>query len=167
MSAASGVASTAQNYEQLSYGGQASQWRGQHQQVIIPGGSTRTLNAKDAGALCVFDSAAGVVYTLPPPVIGMTFRFATTVTITSNAAAVVTDAATTFLTGGIWCGNSGAATGEMFAGNGTSFIKTTSNGTTTGGIIGDWLEFIAISTTVWFVHGAVNVTGTAATPFST
>lgn len=166
MSAASGVASVAQNYEQLAYGS-TSQWRGQHRQVIIPGGATRTLLPKEAGSLCVFDSAAGVVYTLPPPVIGMEFNFGVTVTITSAAAAVVTNAATVFLTGGIWVGNSGAATGEMFAGNGTSFIKTTSNGSTTGGIIGDYLTFTAISTTVWFVHGVCNGTGTVATPFST
>lgn len=168
MSAASGVSSTfALALEQLSYGGTGSQWRGQHRQVIADAVATRTLLPKEAGALCMFDRAAGVVYTLPAPVIGMEFNFGTSVTITSGAASVVTDAATTFLTGGLWLGNSAAATGEFFAGNGTSFIKTTSNGTTTGGIIGDYLTFTAISSTVWFVHGVLNQTGTAATAFST
>jgi hypothetical protein len=166
MSAASGVSSTAQNYEQLSYGGAASQHRGQHRQVIADAVATRTLLPKEAGALCMFDRAAGVVYTLPAPVIGMEFHFATSVTITSNAASVVTDAATTFMNGGIWCGNSGAATGEFFAADGTTKVKTTSNGSTTGGIIGDYYTVTAISSTVWFVHGVVNVTGTAATPFA-
>lgn len=167
MSAASGTSSTAQNYEQLSYGSKASQWRGQHAQIVADAVATRTLLAKEAGGLFLFDRAAGVVYTLPVPVIGMTFRFATTVTRTTNAHSVVTDAATTFLTGGIWVGNSGATTGKYFAGDGTTFIKTTSNGSTTGGIIGDHLTFTAISTTVWFVSGVVNATGTEATPFST
>lgn len=167
MSAASGVSNVAQNYEQLSYGGNASQWRGVHRHIIADAVATRTLLAKEAGALCAFDLAAGVVYTLPAPVIGMEFNFITTVTRTSNAHSVVTDAATTFLTGGIWVGNSGAATGKYFAGNGTTFVKTTSNGTTTGGIIGDRLTFIAISSTVWFASGVLNATGTEATPFST
>lgn len=167
MSAASGVSGVAQNFEQLSYGGKASQWRGQHRQIIADAVATRTLLPKEAGALCFFDLAAGVVYTLPAPVIGMEFHFATSVTRTSNAHTVITDVATTFLTGGAWVGNSGAATGKMFAGNGTSFIKHTSNGSTTGGVIGDYAVFTAISTSVWFVHSLLNGTGTEATPFST
>ena len=166
MSAASGVSSTAQNYEQLSYGGIASQWRGQHSQVIADAVATRTLLPKEAGALCMFDSAAGVVYTLPTPVVGMIFNFGTTVSRTSNAHKIITNLATEFLTGGLWLGNSAAATGEFFAGDGTSLRAVSSNGTTTGGIIGDAYTVIGISTTVWFVRGVLNQTGTAATPFA-
>lgn len=167
MSAASGVSSTAQNYEQLSAGGPASQWRGQHRQIIADAVATRVLLPKEAGALCMYDLAAGVAYTLPAPVIGMEFNFGVSVTRTSNAHKVTTDAATSFITGGIWLGNSGAATGEFFAADGTTIIKVTSNGTTTGGIIGDYYTLTAISSTVWFAHGQMNQTGTAATPFST
>lgn len=167
MTAASGVSSTAQNYEQVSYGGAASQWRGQHSQVIADAVATRTLLPKEAGALCMFDSAAGVIYTLPAPVIGMMFRFGTSVTRTSNAHKIITSAATEFLTGGLFLGNSAAATGEFFAADGTTIRACSSNGTTTGGIIGDAYEVIAISTTVWFCRGVLNQTGTAATPFAT
>lgn len=166
MSAASGVSSTAQNYEQLSYGGSASQWRGQHRQVIADGVATRTLVPKEAGSLCMFDLAAGVIYTLPTPVIGMSFQFGTSVTRTSGAHKIITNLSTEFLTGGLFLGNSAAATGEFFAADGTTIRASSSNGTTTGGIIGDSYEVVAISTTVWFVRGVLNQTGTAATPFA-
>jgi hypothetical protein len=169
MSAASGVSSTAQNYEQLSYGGAASQHRGQHRQIIADAVATRTLLPKEAGALCMFDVAAGVVYTLPSPVIGMTFQFGTSVSRTSNAHKIITSTSTgtEFLTGGLFLGNSAAATGEFFAADGTTIRAVSSNGTTTGGIIGDSYEVVAISSTVWFVRGVLNQTGTAATPFAT
>lgn len=166
MSAASGVSSTAQNYEQVSYGGNASQWRGQHRQVIADAVATRTLLPKEAGALCMIDSAAGVIYTLPAPVIGMEFNFAVSVTRTSNAHKIITSAATEFLNGGVFLGNSAAATGEFFAADGTTIRALSSNGTTTGGIIGDFYTVTAISTTVWFIRGVLNQTGTAATPFA-
>jgi len=167
MTAASGVSSVAQNYEQISYGGSASQWRGQHVQVIADAVATRTLLPKEAGALCLFDTAAGCIYTLPSPVVGMIFRFGVTVSRTSNAQKIITSSATEFLTGGIALVNSGATTGEFFAADGSTIRALSSNGTTTGGIIGDYYELTAISSTVWFVRGTLNQTGTAATPFAT
>jgi len=140
---------------------------GQFRQVIDGVGATRTLAPAESGSLCLFDSAAGVVYTLPAPVVGMQFEFLTKTTITSNSAKIVTDAATTFMTGGLATVNSGAATGQFFAANGTTHRSTNGNGTTTGGIIGDLIRCTAISSTVWAVDGVVNNTGTAATPFAT
>ena len=140
---------------------------GQYRQVIDAVGATRTLAPEESGALCMFDSAAGVVYTLPAPVVGMQFEFLTKTTITSNSAKIITDAATTFMVGGLATVNSGAATGQFFAANGTTHRSTNGNGTTTGGIIGDRIRCTAISSTVWAVDGVVNNTGTAATPFAT
>ena len=140
---------------------------GQFCQVIDGVGATRTLAPEESGALCLFDSAAGVVYTLPAPQVGMRFEFLTKTTITSNSAKVLTDAATTFLVGGVALSNSGATTGQFFAGNGTTHRSTNGNGTTTGGVIGDRLRFTAISSTQWAVDGVMNQTGTAATPFAT
>lgn len=140
---------------------------GQFRQVIDAVGATRTLTPDESGALCLFDAAAGVVYTLPPPQVGMWFEFATKVTITSNSAKVLTDAATTFMVGGAALINSGAATGQFFAANGTTHRSVNGNGTTTGGIIGDRVKVTAISSTLWQVEGVMNQTGTAATPFAT
>lgn len=167
MSAASGVSSTAQNYEQVSYGGSASQWRGQHRQIIADAVATRTLLPKEAGSICMFDTAAGCIYTLPTPVIGMEFNFAVSVTRTSNAHKVITSLSTEFINGGIFLGNSAAATGEFFAADGTTIRALSSNGTTTGGIIGDCYRVVAYSATQWLVEGLLIQSGTAATPFAT
>lgn len=140
---------------------------GQFRQVIDGVGATRTLAPEESGALCLFDSAAGVVYTLPAPQVGMQFEFLTKVTITSNSAKVITDSASTFVVGGAALVNSGAATGQFFAANGTTHRSINGNGTTTGGIIGDRIRFTAISSTVWAVDAVMNQTGTAATPFAT
>jgi hypothetical protein len=154
------------SYPRLTPGG-PSVLTGAHRQVIDNVGATRTLAPEECGALCLFDSAAGNVFTLPAPAVGLWYEFAVKVTITSNSAKVLTDAATTFMVGGVALVNSGAATGQFFAGNGTTHRSTNGNGTTTGGIIGDSVIVTAISSTLRQVKGVMNQTGTAATPFAT
>lgn len=135
-------------------------------------GSTLTLSAAQSGMTFLFDRAAGIVYTLPKPVPGMTFDFVITVTITSNAATVQTDGASTFIQGNILGSVSGAASNGAanltgWVCNGTSHIKVTMNGTTTGGILGTRLHFVAVSATVWQVDGLAIQTVAIATPCST
>lgn len=162
------ASNTLQNYEQLSYGAPGlSMHRGQARQVISDGVATRTLTAKESGALCCLDLAAGVTYTLPTPVAGMTFEFITTVTRTSNAHKTITNLATEFLLGAIGTMNNAATTAEAFAADGSTIRALSSNGTTTGGIIGDRYRVTAISATQWFVEGLLINSGTAATPFAT
>lgn len=161
------ASTTAQNYEQLSYGGAASQWRGQHRQVIGDAVATRTLTAKEAGALCLLDAAAGVVYTLPTPVIGMTFEFLVTVSVTSNAHKIITNLATEFLLGEVFAYTTATASGAGFAANGTTIRALSANGTTTGGLIGETYKVTALSSTVWAITGATVGSGTIATPFAT
>lgn len=150
----------------VSAGGPAAAL-GMFRQVIDGVGATRTLAPDESGALCLFDSAAGVVYTLPPPQVGMQFEFLVKTTITSNAAKIITDAATTFLVGAVVSANSGATTTTAYPANGTTIRALSSNGTTTGGTIGDRYKVTAISSTVWAIDGQVVATGTTATPFAT
>lgn len=143
---------------------------GGYRQVIDGVGATRTLAPEESGALCLFDRAAGVIYTLPAPslqAIGMTFEFLTTVTVTSNNAKVVTDAATSFLLGSVVSANSGATTTTAYPANGTTIRSLTANGTTTGGTIGDRFKVTCISATQWAIDGQVIATGVTATPFAT
>lgn len=140
---------------------------GQHRQVIDAVGASRTLAPEESGALCLFDAATGQVFTLPAPVVGMQFEFLVKVTITSGSSKVLTDSAATFLVGGAGLLNSGAATGQFFAANGTTHRSVNGNGSTTGGIIGDRVRFTATSSTLWQVDGLMNQTGTAASPFAT
>jgi hypothetical protein len=157
-----------QDYEQLSYGGPGlSMHRARAQQIISGVGATRTLTAKESGALCLFDRAAGVVYTLPAPVVGMEFEFATTVTITSNAAKVITNSASVFLLGVVNIILVAAATTLAAAFNGTTHVAISSNGTTTGGVIGDRFKVTALSSTQWAITGIVSGSGSLATPAAT
>lgn len=135
--------------------------------LVISGQVTaRTLLASESGALCLFDAAAGIIYTLPAPVIGLYYDFWTTVTITSNNATVITDAGTTFVMGAASLVVDNSATGKGFQGNGSSHIKIQSNGTTTGGVLGSWFRAVCVSATKWSINGTLMASGTIATPFA-
>lgn len=141
---------------------------GQHREVIQSQGSTRTLLAEESGSLCVFDRAAGIVFTLPAPVEGMQFDFVVKTSITSNAAKVITNAATVFLTGAIMTGSlTLAEAGACFAGDGSTHVAISMNGSTTGGLKGGRIRFTALSATSWYVEGIAVGSGTTATMFAT
>lgn len=141
---------------------------GQKRQVIQSVGATRTLAAKESGALCLFDRAAGVVYTLPAPQEGMFFDFMATVSVTSNAYKTITDAATTFLVGGVTISSlTVAEAGDFFVANGTTHVSISEDGATKGGLVGGAYRVTAISSTQWVVKGVTVGAGTLADPFAT
>lgn len=158
------ASTVAQNYEQVSYGGNASQWRGQHRQIISDNVAARNLLAKESGAMVIFDLAT-VTYTLPAPFPGMYFEFRTGTTATAQK--IITDAATTFLLGAVQVYTIATASAGGFAANGTTIRSWTSNGTTQGGLVGDRFTVTAINTTQWFVEGLLVGSGTIATGFAT
>lgn len=142
--------------------------------VTASGGTTRTLTTAGSSSYNLFDSAAGITYTLPAPVVGLTFNFIWTVTQSSSNHVVITDAGTTFLVGGceMFSGTdvtpSATLGPKFFAANGTNHVKFSSNATTTGTAIGSWLRLVCVSSTLWFVSGAIDSpSGSIATPFST
>jgi len=139
---------------------------GQHKNVIQSVGATRTLLANESGSLCLFDRAAGNVYTLPVPIVGMQFEFLTTVAVTSNAQKVITDAATTFLLGCVTSGELAAAM-DVFQANGSTHVAISSNGSTTGGLIGSRYKVVCVSSTIWTIEGVIVGSGTLADPFAT
>lgn len=143
--------------------------------VTASGGATRTLAASTSGSVNLFDAATSIAYTLPAPVVGLYYDFLWTVLETGGQAHnIVTDAGTTFLAGYIHMISDVNVTPSAtlgpkgFAGDGSSHVKVTMNGTTTGGGVGTLLRATCISTTVWHVSGVVrSPSGTIATPFST
>ena len=143
--------------------------RGLHREIISGVGATRTLLAKESGALCLFDRAAGVVYTLPTPVEGMQFEFLATVAVTSNAYKVITATpASQFLLGGVIMGDvTVAQSGDYFEADGTTIVAISEDGATKGGLLGDHFVLTAVSTTQWVIHGVLHGAGTLATPFAT
>lgn len=142
---------------------------GLHREVIQSVGATRTLLAEESGALCLFDRAAGVVYTLPTPVEGMQFMFSSTVLVTSNSYKIITATpASQFLIGSLMGGSLTVAdSGDVFQADGTTHVAITMGGSTTGGLVGGSIKLTAISTTQWLVEGDFVASGTVATPFAT
>lgn len=140
--------------------------------VIAPSSTTttRVLKAEETGATCLFDRAAGLVYTLPAPELGLYFDFDIRTTITSNSA-TVNAGATRFITGALLSIDTDTANAAVgFVANGTSHISIAMNGTTTGGVAGTKFRVECISTTastrVWMVSGNVLGSGVVATPFA-
>jgi hypothetical protein len=157
-----------QDYEQVSA---RSPGLAQHtayaQEVIQSVGATRTLLPRESGALCLLDRAAGVVYTLPTPVVGMTFKFLATVSVTSNAYKVITSSAAIFLVGAVVASSLTAGAQDTFVANGTTHVAISAAGVTTGGLVGEYYEVTAISATQWAIHGVTQGSGTLADPFAT
>lgn len=156
--------------ERLNYGAPAGCIAtGLHRQVIQSVGATRTLLPEESGSLCLFDRAAGVVYTLPTPVEGMYFDFMATVSVTSNAYKTITaTTASEFIVGGIGILSlTVAEAGDFFVANGSTHVAISEDGATKGGLVGGTYRLTAISTTQWAITGISVGAGTLADPFAT
>jgi hypothetical protein len=131
-----------------------------------------TLTASQSTTLCVFSTAAGQLYTLPAPVVGLSFDFFVQTTATSLSHKVITNAGTVFLVGAISYGildtTPGANPGPKFtAADGSTIVSIAMNGSTTGGVAGTYFTCTCISATQWLISGLVIASGTISTPFST
>lgn len=141
---------------------------GIHREVIQSVGATRTLLAEESGSLCLFDRAAGNVFTLPAPVEGMQFEFTATVAVTTNAYKIITNSASVFMLGSVTIGSlTVAESGDVFQANGTTHVAISMDGATKGGLIGGSIRLTAISSTIWAISGNCVGAGTLADPFAT
>ena len=68
--------------------------------------------------------------------------------------------------GAVYTGIDSEESGESFAANASSNDVMTMNGTTTGGIVGSWVEFTALASAKYFVRGSLIGSGSVATPFA-
>ena len=136
--------------------------------VISGQGATRALNENESGSLCLFDRAAGIVYTLPAAAPGAYFDFMVTTTVTSNAAKIITSSGTQLLIGGYTNVDTDTANAvATFTANGSTHVSVSMNGNTTGAVAGTRLRFTCLSSTRWMVEGMVLGTGVVATAFAT
>ena len=126
-----------------------------------------TLVAADNGAVCEFNTAAGQLYTLPAAQVGLSFRFIVRTTATSGVHRVACTTGDFFL-GALAQATDGTYVTATNVANGTSHLAWEGNGSTTSGIVGDWFDILAISTTKWLVTaGYTTATGTEATFWKT
>lgn len=154
--------------ERLDYrGDNGSIAFGIHREVIDAGGTARTLQPYESGALVVCDQAATQTWTLPAPQVGMQLEFFWGITRTGTHK-IITNSASVFLVGSLMAGDATIATsGDVFEADGSTIRAVTMDGDTKGGFIGSWIRLTAISTTKWAIRGIVVGTGTMATPFAT
>ena len=95
--------------------------------------------------------------------LGCTYTFLVQTAFT--AGKIKTDGTDKFY-GAVYTGIDSEETGETFAANASSNDVMTLNGTTTGGIVGSWVEVTAIASAKYFVRGSLIGSGTIATPFA-
>ncbi len=141
-------------------------------QVTDTGGAYATpiaLTEAQSGRVIIVDDAAGLDFTLPALAaaqIGTHYKFIVTVSVTSNNFRVVAGSGD-ILYGGVVLVDFDTADANLWCpADGSNDLTMAMNGTTTGGKMGTWVEFIATSATQWFVHGVAVGDGTLATPFS-
>ena len=143
---------------------------GIHREVISGKGDTTNayeLTAEQSGSLCLFDAADGVIYTLPAPVVGLKFDFLVTVAGTSNAYSIDTDAATTFIGGGVGSFSTTVAEGgDSFAADIAATVSVDLDSDVTGRLVGTHLTLTCLSATTWGISGNIHGVGTLATPFA-
>lgn len=126
-----------------------------------------TLNATDhAGRLMRFNIAAGVTATLPAATgTGNRYRFVVNTTVTSVADIIAVVGNDSFFGNIISSADAGNTVNGWEAAADADQISL--NGTTTGGIAGDYIEVTDIALDRWLAWGITQSTGTEATPFLT
>lgn len=126
------------------------------------------LTAAQSGSVVLFDRAAGTIYTLPTPAVGLYYDFHVTVSASGGNYKIITNTGTVLLIGSLI--NIDTDTSNAVAAwtaDGSTHIAITMNGGTTGGLIGTKIRLTCLTTTRWMVEGIDQGSGSVATPFAT
>lgn len=130
--------------------------------------TTQVLTTADNNAHCVFSVTTVTTYTLPAAQAGLRFWFSCAATAAGTADIFRIVCATgDFFIGTFIQSTDGTYTSAAHDANGTTHLAWEGNGSTTGGLKGDWLMCTASSGTLWQVFGMGRATGTEATPWKT
>lgn len=123
-------------------------------------------NARHGDGGVVVNAAAGATLTLPAAVgSGVEYRIYLGTTVTSNNVIVKVANASDVMSGVLV----GAADGGDTVNGWETAVDSdtiTLNGSTKGGIKGDYIELRDVATNLWRVSGSLSQTGTEVTPFS-
>jgi hypothetical protein len=136
---------------------------------VTAAGSTLTVNRNThSGRTILLDTATGSVVTLPAASgTGDTYRFVTTVSVTSNNHIIKVANASDTMVGSVGY-TSGAAVGTSVIGDSATGTDDTitMNGTTSGGLQGTWYDITDVASNLWFVAGSNAYSGNAVAIFS-
>lgn len=127
---------------------------------VAAGGTLTVTTALHDGKIIALDTAAGSTLTLPAATgSGAVFRVVVSVKATSNQHKVQVANANDTMSGSVNLLDNDSTAQTAYAASGTDDTLTW-NGTTTGGQVGDWADFVDILANVWAVRGqAVCPTG--------
>lgn len=133
--------------------------------VAITASTPLTLKRHGDGPVVV-NAAAGLTLTLPAAIgSGVNFRVYIGTTVTSNNAIIAVANSSDIMVGSCRMAQDGGDTAVTFE-TAADSDTITMNGTTKGGIVGDYIELQDIATNRWRVSMIASGTGTEATPFS-
>lgn len=128
--------------------------------------ASATLGLSDADTILTVNAAAGLTLTLPPSsASGAVWRIYVGTTVTSNNVIIQVDNSTDVMAGLILSAADGGDTVNGWE-TAASSDTITFNGTTKGGVKGDYVIITDAVSGVFSVQGWTSSTGTEATPFS-
>ena len=135
---------------------------------LVAGGSALTMvAATHTGRVILLDTAAGTTITLHAATgSGAHYRFLVSVTPTSNQHRINVTGDDEFVGQIVQAADGGSTVVVYEALNTVDNDRINMNGTTQGGVVGDYIEVIDYLADNWFVHGHTSATGTEATPFA-
>lgn len=135
-----------------------------------PNFSTRSITASttltdfDAGTMISLNAAAGLTVTLPAASgSGATYHISVGTTVSSNSYVVQAASSSDVINGTLAVSTDAAGVVIPAA---ASSDTITMNGSTTGGVVGSYIELTDAKSGQWIVRGGLVSTGTEATPFS-
>lgn len=136
--------------------------------VNVPAATTilAITQALHAGKIVTLSNTAPIAITLPLATgTGNFYRFQVQVAATATASTISRHTTADIMQGFVTALTTASAN---VVGYGTTATANTIslNGTTLGGVVGDWYELVDIGTGIWMVDANTSPTGTTATPFS-
>ena len=128
--------------------------------------ASRAVTRSDAGTTIVVSAAAGLTLTLPAATgTGDFYRVYVQTTVTSNSVIVQVANGTDVMAGSARIAQDAGDTSVVFE-TAAASDTITMNGSTTGGIRGDFIELRDMQAGFWSVNMVASGTGTEVTPFS-
>lgn len=136
--------------------------------VAIPAGATTLDPETHGGKQLLLSSASAIAVTLPPATgSGVVYKFMVSVAVLTAGATFTTNG-TDIMKGLVFSMDNDLNAVTGYAASAAGDDVFTMNGTTMGGLQGDWVEFTDLAAGVWGVTGAVVVPAGSnpADPFS-
>jgi hypothetical protein len=132
----------------------------------VDDGAAVVLTPAMSGSTCFCDLTTGFKFTLPVPTVGLVYTFVWPASYASGTQRIETNAGGVLIAGTILKFDTDTLTDplsvETYA---TDKIAVVIDAVADGGLLGSWLVFTAVSTTLWHIRGILhhsgNVSGTA------